>query len=251
MAVEESRVERMSRLSKDQAKIRNIATSAHIHHGKTAFTDNLLAAAGFMSEAAAGELEKGMATWQHADEQERLMTVDSANVSMVHDFQGNDYLINLIDTPGHVDFGGNVTRAMRAIDGTVVLVCASEGIMPQTETVMKQALRERVKPVLFINKVDRLIKEMQYSPEQIQERIAKLIIEFNRLIEQIAEPDFKEKWKVNAAEGGVAFGSARDNWALSLPFMKKKNVSFKDILKIYEMEEKERKAWVWDKAPLF
>src|SRR3972149_1009534 len=108
-----------------------------------------------MATKDAGGLEEGMATWQHSDEQERLMTVDSANVSMVHDFQGEEYLINLIDTPGHVDFGGNVTRAMRAIDGTIILVCAVEGIMPQTETVIKQALRERVKPVLFINKVDR------------------------------------------------------------------------------------------------
>ena len=197
MAAAEDRIMRMKRMANDQSKIRNIATSAHIHHGKTAFTDNLLAAAGFMSEAAAGELEKGMATWQHADEQERLLTVDSANVSMVHEFQGAEYLINLIDTPGHIDFGGNVTRAMRAIDGTVVLVCASEGIMPQTETVMKQALRERVKPVLFINKVDRLIKEMQYTPEQMQKRFMEIIAQFNQLLEQIAETDFKQKWKVN------------------------------------------------------
>jgi len=247
---DESKVELMKRMSQKQTSIRNIATSAHIHHGKTAFTDNLLAAAGFMSEVAAGDLDKGMATWQHADEQERLMTVDSANVSMVHQFNGDDYLINLIDTPGHVDFGGNVTRAMRAIDGTVVLVCASEGIMPQTETVMKQALRERVKPVLFINKVDRLIKEMQYTPEQMQKRFIEIIAQFNEHLEQIAETEFKQKWKVNIQDGSVAFGSARDNWALSLPYMQKKGVNFKDILKIYELEAEEREKFVWEKCPL-
>lgn len=240
----------MKRMSKDQSAIRNIATSAHIHHGKTAFTDNLLAAAGFMSAASAGELEKGMATWQHADEQERLMTVDAANVSMVHKFDGKEYLINMIDTPGHIDFGGNVTRAMRAIDGTVVLVCASEGIMPQTETVLKQALRERVKPVLFINKVDRLIKEMQYTPEQMQERFVEIITEFNKLISQIAEPEFKEKWKVNIQDGSVAFGSARDNWAVSLPYMQKKGVNFNDIMKIYELEKDEREKFIWEKCPV-
>ncbi|HSU72409.1 MAG TPA: GTP-binding protein, partial [Candidatus Binatia bacterium] len=246
----EDKLERMRKLVDKQENIRNIATSAHIHHGKTAFTDNLLSAAGMMSQAAAGDLEKGMATWQHKDEQERLMTVDAANVSMVHSFNNQEFLINLIDTPGHIDFGGNVTRAMRAIDGTVVLVCASEGIMPQTETVLKQALRERVKPVLFINKVDRLIKEMQYTPEQIQQRFVKIILEFNRLIEQIAEKEFQQKWKVNIQDGSVAFGSARDNWALSLQYMQKKGVAFKDILRIYEMDEKERQDWVWKNAPL-
>src|SRR3989344_3699601 len=142
MVDKENQVEKIKRIGKIPKQIRNIATSAHIHHGKTAFTDNLLAASGHMAAKNAGDLEGGMTTWQHADEQERLMTVDAANVSMVHDFHGDEYLINLIDTPGHVDFGGNVTRAMRAIDGTIVLVCAVEGIMPQTETVIKQALRE-------------------------------------------------------------------------------------------------------------
>ncbi len=251
MAEKETNLRKIERFTNNQKNIRNVATSAHIHHGKTAFTDNLLAAAGMMAEKNAGSLEEGMTTWQHADEQERLMTVDSANVSMPHEYLGEEYLINLIDTPGHVDFGGNVTRAMRAIDGTFVLVCASEGIMPQTETVLKQALRERVKPVLFINKVDRLIKELKLTPEQMQERFMKIIQNFNHLIMQIAEPEFKEKWQVNVLDGSVSFGSARENWAMSVPFMKKKNISFKDIYAAYSMEDEARKKWFWDNAPLY
>lgn len=253
MVSAEKSIESIKRLVHHPERIRNICTSAHIHHGKTALTDNLLAASGFMSTVAAGDLEKGMATWQHKDEQERLLTVDAANVSMTHEYEKEEYLINLIDTPGHVDFGGNVTRAMRAVDGTIVLVCAVEGIMPQTETVIRQALRERVKPVLFINKVDRLINELKLTPELIQKRIAEIIIQFNRLIEEKADEDFKEKWKVDAAKGSVAFGSARENWALSIPFMKKKGVTFVDIVKLYseEMTEAQRQEWVWKKAPVY
>ncbi len=251
MVEKENQFEKIKRLSKDQKHIRNIATSAHIHHGKTALTDNLLAASGHMAAKSAGDLEAGMSTWQHSDEQERLMTVDAANVSMVHDFHGSEYLINLIDTPGHVDFGGNVTRAMRAIDGTIVLVCAVEGIMPQTETVIKQALRERVKPVLFINKVDRLIKELKLTPEQMQERFVNIFHEFNELVRKIADTEFKDKWAVDIKDGSVAFGSARENWALSVPFMQKKGITFKDIFKLYEMDEQGKKEWVWKNAPLF
>src|SRR3989338_7678452 len=123
----EKMADKVTRIIKNPKQIRNICTSAHIHHGKTAFTDNLLAASGMMASKYAGDLEQGMVTWQHADEQERLMTVDAANVSMVHAFNDREFLINLIDTPGHVDFSGNVTRAMRAIDGTIVMVCAVEG----------------------------------------------------------------------------------------------------------------------------
>ena len=83
--------EKVMKIAQTPKQIRNIATSAHIHHGKTAMTDNLLAAAGMMSSKFAGQLEGGMATWQHLDEQERLMTVDAANVSMVHEFNDEEY----------------------------------------------------------------------------------------------------------------------------------------------------------------
>ena len=214
----------------------------HIDHGKTTLSDNLLANCGLISKEMAG---KQLALDFHEDEQQRGITINAANVSMAHEFGGNEYLINLIDTPGHVDFSGNVTRAMRAIDGTIVLVCASEGIMPQTETVMKQALRERVKPILFINKVDRMIKELKLTPEGMQERFMKIINHFNLLIEQIAEPQYKQIWKVNVQEGSVAFGSARENWALSFPYMQKKNIKFVDIVNAYGMQEADRKRWFY------
>lgn len=183
----------------------------------------------------------------HEDEQQRGITIDAANVSMVHHAEGQDYLINLIDTPGHVDFGGDVTRAMRAIDGAIVLCCAVEGIMPQTETVLRQALKERVKPVLFINKVDRLIKEVKLTPEKMQERFVKIINEINKLIRQIAPEEFKEKWQVSVQDGSVAFGSAFHNWALSFPYMQKSGLSFKDVIEAYEKDTFKELA---KKAPL-
>lgn len=224
-------VEKVTELMGKPAQIRNIATSAHIDHGKTTFSDNLLFGAGMMSENLAG---KALQLDFHEDEQQRGITIDAANVSMVHSFEGKEYLINLIDTPGHVDFGGDVTRAMRAVDGTIVLTCAVEGMMPQTETVLKQALKERVKPILFINKVDRMIKEQKLTPEAMQEKFIKIINDVNKTIEDIAPEDYKQKWKVNVMDGSVCFGSAFHNWGLSIPYMKEKNISFKDIIEAYE-----------------
>ncbi len=222
---------RVKELQNEPKHIRNIAICAHIDHGKTTFSDNLLAGAGMMSEALAG---KARTLDFHEDEAERGITIDSASVSMVHKFEGQDYLINLIDTPGHVDFGGDVTRAMRAVDGAIVLCCASEGIMPQTETVLRQALKERVKPILFINKVDRLIREVKLTPEEMQKRFVDIINSVNKLIAEIAESDYKQKWQVGVGDGSVAFGSAFHNWALSIPYMKKKGISFKEIIEAYE-----------------
>jgi elongation factor 2 len=243
----EKMVEKVKRISSKPEQIRNIAICAHIDHGKTTFSDNLLAGAGMMSENLAG---KACVLDFHEDEAARGITIDSASVSMVHTFDEVEYLINLIDTPGHVDFGGDVTRAMRAVDGAIVLCCASEGIMPQTETVLRQALKERVHPVLFINKVDRLIKELQLTPEQMQERFMKIIMSVNKLIVQIAEKDFGEKWQANVQEGQVAFGSAYHNWALSIPYMKRKGITFKEVIEAYQSGNPDDIKALAKKAPL-
>ncbi len=232
------------KLMKNQNRIRNIAIAAHIDHGKTTFSDNLLAGAGMLSEETAG---KQRALDFHEDEASRGITIDSASVSMLHNVGGQEYLINLIDTPGHVDFGGDVTRAMRAVDGCVILTCAVEGVMPQTETVVRQALKELVKPVLFINKVDRLIKEVKLTPEEMQKKFIGIIEHVNRLIEQIAPEGYKEKWKVGVGEGTVAFGSAFHNWALSFEYMQEKGISFKDVIDAYENDNYKELA---KKAPL-
>ncbi len=240
-------VDRVTRIMADPKHIRNIAICAHIDHGKTTFSDNLLAGAGMMSEELAG---KARTLDFHDDEAERGITIDSAAVSMVHKFEDQEFLINLIDTPGHVDFGGDVTRAMRAVDGAITLICASEGAMPQTETVLRQALRENVRPVLFINKVDRLIKELQLTPQQMQERFIKQIAEVNKMIRSIATDEFKEKWQVNVNDGTVAFGSAFHNWALSVPYMKQHGISFKDIIDAYTSEDEDAYKALAKKAPL-
>jgi elongation factor 2 len=243
----EKMVEKVVRLAKEPQQIRNIAICAHIDHGKTTFSDNLLAGAGMMSEELAG---KQLVMDFHEDEKARGITIDSASVSMVHNFEDAEYLINLIDTPGHVDFGGDVTRAMRAVDGAIVLCCASEGIMPQTETVLRQALKERVKPVLFINKVDRLIKELQLTPEQMQQRFINIITEVNKLIKKIAEEEYREPFQVNVQDGSVAFGSAFHNWALSIPFMQKKGITFKEIIEAYSSGDKGKIDELAKKAPI-
>ena len=241
----EKMVDKVLRIMKIPGHIRNIAICAHIDHGKTTFSDNLLAGAGMMSKEDAG---KALKLDFHADEQERGITIDTASVSMVHTLGTEEYLINLLDTPGHVDFGGDVTRAMRAADGAIVLVDAVESIMPQTETVLRQALRELVKPVLFINKVDRLIKELQLTPEQMQERFVKIITAVNRLIMDIAPKGWGEKWQVNVQDGSVCFGSAFHNWALSVQYMKQKGITFKDVIECYQSGERYKE--LADKAPL-
>ncbi|MBN1109819.1 MAG: elongation factor EF-2 [Methanomassiliicoccales archaeon] len=219
--------------------IRNIGTAAHIDHGKTTLSDNLIAGAGMMSETLAG---KQLMLDYDEQEQARGITINAANASMVHTWHGNDYLINLIDTPGHVDFGGDVTRAMRALDGCVILVCAVEGIMPQTETVIRQALKERVRPVLFINKVDRLVNELKVTEQEMQQRFVQIITEVNKRIMANLPEDLRKKWQVRVEDGSVAFGSAFNNWAISVPYMKKSGISFKDVYNYCKNEDQKTLA---------
>ena len=237
-------IAKIKELMYEPSQIRNIGICAHIDHGKTTLSDNLLAGAGMISEELAGDQR-----FLDFDEQEqaRGITIDAANVSMVHDYKDSEYLINLIDTPGHVDFGGDVTRAMRAVDGAVVVVCAVEGIMPQTETVFRQALKENVKPVLFINKVDRLINELKLEPEELQNRFLKIFMEANKLIKNMAPEDKKEEWKLDFTDGSVAFGSAYHNWAINVPTMQETGINFKDIIDYCNAENEKELA---QKVPL-
>ncbi len=236
-------VERVTALMDKPEFIRNIGTVAHIDHGKTTFSDNLLAGAGMISKELAGEQ---LFMDFDEEEQKRGITIDAATVSMVHEFEGKEYLINLIDTPGHVDFGGDVTRAMRAVDGAVVLVDAVEGPMPQTETVLRQALRENVKPILFINKVDRLINELKLTPQDMQMRLGAVIDKVNKLIKGM-KPDQYDELRLDATIGKVAFGSALNNWAISVPYMKKTGIGFKEVIEHCLGDKQKELA---EKAPL-
>ncbi|MBR1368715.1 elongation factor EF-2 [Methanocalculus chunghsingensis] len=221
-------VEKVSELMDKPEFIRNIGIVAHIDHGKTTFSDNLLSGAGMISEELSG---KQLFMDSDAEEQARGITIDASNVSMVHEYNGKEYLINMIDTPGHVDFGGDVTRAMRAVDGAIVLVDAVEGPMPQTETVLRQALKEGVRPILFINKVDRLINELKVDPQEMMIRLGKVIDKVNKLIKGMNEKMYSEGgWKLDATNGTVAFGSALYNWAVSIPYMQKSGISFKEVI---------------------
>ena len=225
--------EQVLKIIKDKNQIRNFGVIAHVDHGKTTMSDSLLAHSGIIAPSAAG---KALALDYMKEEQERGITIVQANVTLHYKQGDNEYVINMIDTPGHVDFSGRVIRSLRAIDGAVVVCDAVEGIMTQTETVTRMSLEERVRPVLYINKIDRLIKELRLTPEAMQEKLANVVTSFNNLIDTYAEPEYKEKWKVSIQDGSVTFGSAKDKWGFNVDIMKKKGVSFKDVITAYSDE---------------
>ena len=225
--------EQVLKIIKDKNQIRNFGVIAHVDHGKTTMSDSLLAHSGIIAPSAAG---KALALDYMKEEQERGITIVQANVTLHYKQGDNEYVINMIDTPGHVDFSGRVIRSLRAIDGAVVVCDAVEGIMTQTETVTRMSLEERVRPVLYINKIDRLIKELRLTPEAMQEKLASVVTSFNNLIDTYAEPEYKEKWKVSIQDGSVTFGSAKDKWGFNVDIMKEKGVSFKDVITAYSDE---------------
>lgn len=244
MVRKEAVVEEVQKLMDLLVNVRNIAIIAHVDHGKTTLTDSLVARAGLISKQLAGEQRV-----MDFDEQEqaRGITIKAANISLGFKFQGKDYLINLIDTPGHVDFGGHVTRALRAVDGVIVVIDAVEGIMPQTEAVLRQALKERAKPTIFINKVDRFINELKLDSAGMQQRFLKIISGVNKIIALNAPKEFISDWSIDVAKGNIAFGSAFHKWAISATAMKRIQLTFRDI---YTKVQNGEHAFLAEKAPL-
>ncbi|MDW0145439.1 MAG: elongation factor EF-2 [Nitrososphaeraceae archaeon] len=231
--------------NKDQ--IRNFGVIAHVDHGKTTMSDSLLAASGIISPSVAGQ---ALALDSMKLEQNRQMTIRGANVTLYYEIEGKEYVINMIDTPGHIDFTGRVTRALRAIDGVVVVSDSVEGIMTQTETVTRQALEERVRPVLYINKIDRLVKELRLDAPAMQKWLSNIIAEFNKLVDIYAEPELKEKWKVSIQGNSVAFGSAKDRWGFNYNIAQRNGVGFKDVYDAYNSDDPSLIKALSEKAPL-
>ncbi|MHA1243631.1 MAG: GTP-binding protein [Candidatus Heimdallarchaeota archaeon] len=224
-------IEKISQLMTEPKKIRNIALVAHIDHGKTTLSDSLLVASGILPPLSAGDAR---ALDFLPEEQRRGITMKTANISLILQHKETDFLVNLIDSPGHVDFSGKVARALRIVDGAIVVIDAVEQIMAQTETVIRQCITEGVKPILFINKVDRLINELKLTPKQIVERLEIVYNNFNALVERYSSQTKLPKWRSTTKDGSVVFGSALHRWAISLPIIKESKITFEQIINYYE-----------------
>jgi len=197
--------------------IRNMSVIAHVDHGKSTLTDSLVAKAGIISNKAAGD-SRFMDTRE--DEQERGITIKSTGISLYYECDIDDgrgplpYLINLIDSPGHVDFSSEVTAALRVTDGALVVVDCVEGVCVQTETVLRQALQERIRPVLHVNKVDRALLELQMDGEEIYQTFSRTIENANVIIVTYKD-ELMGDVQVAPEKGTVSFGSGLHGWAFT------------------------------------
>jgi elongation factor 2 len=250
--------ERAAALIDKTTQIRNCTVIAHIDHGKTTLTDSLIASSGLLSKevaATARLLDYDMI------EQERGITIKASGISLIHEVEGQDYLIHLIDTPGPIDFSSHVTRGLRLTDGAIIVVDVIEGIMVQTETVSRQAMNELVRPVLFVNKVDRLIKERRLDARQVAEEINKTVREFNAMLGKYLDDDSLEEWEVSFSKSSLCIGSALDKWGLDLSVLMKTSAgsetagdlanAFMEILEeIVESYSKEEERTLAEKYPI-
>jgi len=213
-----------------KTNIRNMSVIAHVDHGKSTLTDSLVTKAGIIAQAKAGEMRF---TDTRADEQERCITIKSTAVSLYYELspedmvyldgetgqetKGNAFLINLIDSPGHVDFSSEVTAALRVTDGALVVVDCISGVCVQTETVLRQAIAERIRPVLFMNKMDRALLELQLEMEDLYQTFQRIIETTNVIIATYCDEDGPMgNIMVDPSKGTVGFGSGLHGWAFSL-----------------------------------
>merc|ERR1712047_99679 len=213
--------------------IRNMSVIAHVDHGKSTLTDSLLSKAGIIASAKAGETR---ATDTRKDEQERCITIKSTAISMYFEMEEKDlafvkqekekdtngkdlpgFLINLIDSPGHVDFSSEVTAALRVTDGALVVVDCVSGVCVQTETVLRQAIAERIRPVLFMNKMDRALLELQLGQEELFQTFQRIVENVNVIVATYADDDGPMGVvRVDVNNGSVGFGSGLHGWAFTL-----------------------------------
>merc|ERR1712137_214261 len=200
------------------ANIRSMSVIAHVDHGKSTLTDSLICKAGIISAKQAGDARF---TDTRADEQERGVTIKSTGVSLYFELDEEDgkgvkpHLINLIDSPGHVDFSSEVTAALRVTDGALVVVDTIDGVCVQTETVLRQAISERVCPVLLVNKVDRALLELQLPAEELYQAFCRAIESVNVIVAMYNDEALGDV-QVDPAKGTVAFGSGLHQWAFTL-----------------------------------
>lgn len=220
---------------------------AHVDHGKSTLTDSLVAAAGIIAIEQAGDQRL---TDTRADEQERCITIKSTGISLYYDMteealhgftgprDGNQYLINLIDSPGHVDFSSEVTAALRITDGALVVVDCVEGVCVQTETVLRQALGERIRPVLTVNKLDRCFLELLLDGEEAYTGFLRVIENANVIMATYADELLGETM-VYPDRGTVSFSAGLHGWAFTLTTFAKMYASK------FGIEEKKMMERLW------
>jgi len=215
-------IDELQQIQKKPHNIRNMSVIAHVDHGKSTLTDSLVAAAGIIAASAAGDTRL---TDTRQDEQDRCITIKSTGISLFFkaeahyqlpaDSVGDEFLVNLIDSPGHVDFSSEVTAALRVTDGALVVVDCVEGVCVQTETVLRQALGERIKPVITINKLDRAFLELQQPSEDMYNAFQKHIENVNVLCATYKDDEVGD-CMVDPTKGTVAFSAGLHGWAFTL-----------------------------------
>jgi len=223
-------VEEIRGLMDKKRNIRNMSVIAHVDHGKSTLTDSLVSKAGIIAASRAGETRF---TDTRKDEQERCITIKSTAISLYFKLneaslalitqadqkeQNEDgFLINLIDSPGHVDFSSEVTAALRVTDGALVVVDCVSGVCVQTETVLRQAIAERIKPVLFMNKMDRALLELQLEQEELYQTFQRIVENVNVIIATYNDDSGPMgEMRVDPSKGSVGFGSGLHGWAFSV-----------------------------------